>query len=263
MKTFSALLGAGLLFFLSPAVAQDQATQVASAAILPGDQQKVPDYVLVDSQPEVRKRVEPVYPREALGKNVEGKVWVKMLVDTAGRPVEVEILKSENAYFDQATITAARQWLFTPAMKDKKPVAVWITLPFRYALAEKNGEDRSHKKGTVDPGANNVFLQKVQLVFAGDAAARTAVSPDAYLVDGKQFVSLNEALFGKEKGKHFAGERSRKQDYLHITLSDDRNSATIVLQTVDAKGKEPHWHTITWARKPDEEWKITHWHTSR
>lgn len=262
MKTLSAILGAGLLIFMSPAAAQDQATQVASATMAPADQQKVPDNALVDSQPEIKKRVDPVYPREALEKGIEGKVWVKVLVDTAGRPAQVEILKSANPYFDQMSITAARQWVFTPAMKDKKPVAAWVTLPFVYKLGDKDGEGRPHKKGA-DAGLVGELMQKVDIVFAGDPGARAVLNPEAYLVDGDRFVSLNEAMFGKEKGKCFAGEKARKRSFMKVVVADDQHAATLVFKTENAKEKEPRWHTITWAKGGEGDWKITHWHTSR
>lgn len=262
MNTLIGILGAGLLIFQSPAVAQDQPTHMAAAAILPADQQKAPDNVLVDSQPEVKKRVNPVYPPEALGNGVEGKVWLKVLVDTAGRPAEIEILKSENEYFDQASITAARQWVFTPAMKDKKPVAVWITLPFMYKLADKDGGNRPQTKGA-EAGLASELMKKVDIVFAVDPGARAVINAEAYLVEGDKLVSLNDALFGKEKGKCFSGEKERKRSFMKVIVGNDQHSATLVFKTETTKQREPRWHTITWAKGGEGDWKITHWHTSR
>ena len=243
-------------------MARDLAHTVLSDARAQG-QEKVPDNVLVDVQPSVIKRVEPVYPKDALAKGSEGKVWLKILVDTEGKPAQVEVLKSENEYFDQASITAARQWMFSPALKDNKPVAVWITLPFKFKLADKEGGASARTSTPQGPPQAEELMKKVELVFAGDGAARAAIGPEAYLVDGRRFVSLHEALFGKEKGKCFAGESKRKSGFMKLTMADDGASAVLVLRTENGKKGDPRWHTIAWGRDNGGEWKITHWHTSR
>ncbi len=264
MKMIASIVGAVLVASGVPGMAQTDVPQAPPPiAQEQTKHQAVPDIVLVDQEPSLKKSVEPVYPPEALAKNLEGKVWLKVLIDSTGHPAEVELLKSDNEIFNDAAMTAARQFTFNPALKDKRPVAVWVSFPFKFKLGDKNSGERTQSGATNKAEPTNVFMDNVQLVLAGDAAAHTVLDPEAYLVDGKRFVSLNEALFGKEKGKCFAGERSRKQEFLKVSLSDDRNAATMVLETVNATGKEPHWHTITWTRKPGANWKITHWHMSR
>lgn len=261
MKTIATFIIALMLSFLCTATSQDVAQIVSPGVRAPG-QQQVPDNVLVDTQPEVRTPTSPVYPREALSKGLEGKVWVKILVDTIGIPAEVSILKSENDIFNESAMVAARQFRFSPALKDKKPVAVWVTMPFKFKLADKKEDEQAAKAGEQERWIREQLLPKVELVFSGDTAARTVISPDAYLVDGARFVSLNEALYGKEKGKAFAGESKRNTAFLKIGLSDDGTSATMLMKTENAKKSEPHWHTINWVREKNGDWKITHWHTS-
>jgi TonB family protein len=262
MKIIMSLIGAGMIACASITAAQEVA-QVVSPGVNAQGQQQVPDNVLVDVQPTVIKRVEPVYPRDALAKGAEGKMWLKILVDTAGHPAQVEVLKSENEYFDQASITAARQWLFTPALKNNKPVAVWITLPFKFKLADKDGGDRSQRSKHQGAQLGGELMKKVEMVFAGDASARSLINPEACLVDGARFVSLNEALFGKEKGKCFAGESKRQRSFTKITIAEDGSTATVVLKTENAGRSETRWHTVGWAKEKEGDWKITHWHTSR
>jgi TonB family protein len=262
MKIIVALFVAGMCACASGARGQETAQVVSPGVRAPG-QQQVPDNVLVDVQPQVKKHVVPVYPREALDKGSEGKVWVKILVDTAGLPAQVEILKSENEYFDQASITAARQWVFSPAMKDNKPVATWITLPIKFKLADKSNGERTDHAGKEGSALAESFLQKVQMIFGGDASARGWISADAYLVDGPRFVSLNDAVFGKDRGKCFAGEKGRSTSFVKTVLSEDGATATLVMKTESGKRGAPHWHTITWARGNGGEWKVIHWHASR
>ncbi len=266
MKKRIMIITAGIIACAAVSVAQE-ATQDVAQVVAPAakgtGQQQVPENLLVDVQPSVIKRVEPVYPGEALAKGSEGKVWLKILVDTGGKPAQVEVLKSENEYFDQASITAARQWVFSPAMKDNKPVAVWITLPFKFKLADKEGG--SNARGASPQGSHQAeeLMKKIDMFFSGDRSARGSIQPEAYLVDGTRFVSLQDAVFGKENGKCFAGESKRQKAFTKLTMADDGSSAMLVLRTENAKKGDPRWHTIAWSREKGGEWKVTHWHASR
>jgi TonB family protein len=262
MKIVMSLIGAGIIACTSITAAQDIAQTVSPGMNAQG-QQQVPDNVLVDVQPAVIKRVEPVYPHDALAKGTEGKVWLKILVDTAGHPSQVEVLKSENQYFDQASITAAKQWIFSPALKDSKPVAVWITLPFKFKLADKESGDRSQHGKPQGSQLAEDLMKKVEVIFAGGAPARPLINAEAYLVDGARLVNLNEALYGKEQGKCFAGESKRQCSFTKVTVADDGSTATMVLKTENTKKGDARWHTIGWTKDKAGDWKVTHWHTSR
>jgi TonB family protein len=267
MKIMIGLIAAGFITCSSIGVAQECSRDVALVAapdeISSARQQTTPDVVLVDEQPGLKKSVGPVYPPEALAKGLEGKVWLKILVDTTGHPSDVQVLKSENEIFNANAMAAARQFIFTPAMKDKKPVPVWITLPFKFKLADKEAGAQSRSGTPQGSQQAEEFLQKVEMIFAGGQSARALIHPEAYLIDGARFVSLNEALFGKEKGKCFAGEAKRQRSFMKMTIADDGTSAVLVLRTENAKKGDPRWHTVAWSRDKGGEWKVTNWHTSR
>jgi TonB family protein len=101
-------------------------------------QEKVPpaDYVEYDKPPEVINQVQPVYPVAALKDSVQGTVWLKVWIDDLGKVVEVKMQKSDGKMFDQAAIAAAKQWTFKPAIKKGKPIAVWVSIPFRFKLSD-------------------------------------------------------------------------------------------------------------------------------
>jgi len=88
----------------------------------------------VDQGPEPVKQVIPKYPEAAKRDKIMGTVWTKLWVDEKGQVVQVAVTKSENEVFNQAAIDAAEQWLFKPAIAKGKPVAVWVNLPFKFAL---------------------------------------------------------------------------------------------------------------------------------
>ncbi|HUN64803.1 MAG TPA: TonB family protein [Bacteroidota bacterium] len=98
------------------------------------DEEEPPDFVPVEKQPVPVKTVQPTYPEIARRANVEGVVWVKILVDKEGKAKKAVIAKSDADIFNDPALEAAKQWVFTPAMMNNGPVAVWAVIPFRFKL---------------------------------------------------------------------------------------------------------------------------------
>jgi periplasmic protein TonB len=92
------------------------------------------DFVPVEKQPVPVKQVQPEYPDLARRAGIEGTVWVKILVDKEGKAKKALVLKSDADVFNDNAIAAAKQWVFTPAMMNNGPVAVWAMVPFRFKL---------------------------------------------------------------------------------------------------------------------------------
>ncbi len=95
------------------------------------------DFVAVEKEPVVVKRVEPKYPELAMRAGLEGKVWVKIWVDKEGNSKQVVVLKSDAEIFNEPAIDAARQFVFTPAYMNNGPVSVWVSVPFKFILKDK------------------------------------------------------------------------------------------------------------------------------
>ncbi len=95
------------------------------------------DFVAVEKEPVVVRKVEPKYPELAMRAGLEGKVWVKIWVDKEGKPKQVVVIKSDAEIFNQAAEEAAKQFLFTPAYMNNGPVAVWVSVPFKFKLADR------------------------------------------------------------------------------------------------------------------------------
>ena len=98
------------------------------------DEAPPPDFVPYEKEPTVIKRIEPKYPDLALRAGLEGNVYVKVWVDKEGKVRKVILLKSDAPIFEDAAIGAAKQWVFTPAVMQKGPVSVWVSIPFRFRL---------------------------------------------------------------------------------------------------------------------------------
>ncbi len=93
-----------------------------------------PDFVPYEKEPVIVKRIEPKYPDLALRAGLEGTVYVKVWVDKEGKVRKVVLLKSDAPIFEDAAIAAAKQWVFTPAVMQKGPVSVWVSIPFKFRL---------------------------------------------------------------------------------------------------------------------------------
>ncbi len=98
------------------------------------DETPPPDFVEFEKAPEIIKTVTPRYPELARRAGMEGTVFVRVWVDREGKPRTVEIQKSGAEIFNQPAIEAAEQMRFSPAMKDGKPVSVWVAMPFKFKL---------------------------------------------------------------------------------------------------------------------------------
>ena len=95
------------------------------------------DFVPVEKMPEIVRRVEPKYPELAIRAGLEGKVFVKIWVDKEGKVKQVIVQKSDAEIFNEAAVEAARQFVFTPAYMNNGPVAVWVSVPFKFKLADR------------------------------------------------------------------------------------------------------------------------------
>lgn len=71
---------------------------------------------------------DPEYSAEALRANYQGTVVLGMVVETDGRPYGIKVLRSLKYGLDEKAIEAVQKWRFKPAMKDKTPVAVYISV---------------------------------------------------------------------------------------------------------------------------------------
>lgn len=92
-------------------------------------------FVYVEQLPAVVKEVKPVYPSLAMDAGIEGLVMVKALVGKDGRVIDVMLSdKHQVPMLNEAALTAARQWVFTPGLDGGRPVACWTAIPFRFRL---------------------------------------------------------------------------------------------------------------------------------
>jgi TonB family protein len=88
-----------------------------------------------DVNAQARDLTPPKYPKAAFDQGISGKVILRVEVDAAGKPGDVRVLSSTPAgVFDEASVTAARQWTFEPARKNGHAVASALKIPMTFEL---------------------------------------------------------------------------------------------------------------------------------
>ncbi len=86
--------------------------------------------------PRLTKHVQPTYPEAARRAGQTGRALLRLLVSSAGRVSEVEVVQSSgSAALDDAASAAVERWRFSPA-KDglNRAVACYITVPVAFSL---------------------------------------------------------------------------------------------------------------------------------
>lgn len=103
----------------------------------PGDPDALPvpsDEYLVTNMPELKSEVRVPYPPEARKRGIQGAVIMNLLIDESGKVREVSLINGPHAELNAAAMAAAKGFRFTPAMIQKKPVAVRIRYIYRFVL---------------------------------------------------------------------------------------------------------------------------------
>lgn len=90
----------------------------------------------VDEPPHLIKSVVPNYPESARQTGLQANVIMAALVGRDGRVIKAKVMSASGSKFDfeNPCLKAAYKMLYRPAMKDNKPVAVWIYYPVSFRL---------------------------------------------------------------------------------------------------------------------------------
>ena len=103
--------------------------QIEDEALPPPDQ-----FTPYETAPAAVSRPQPVYPELARRAGLEGTVYVKILVDKEGRVRDAILLRDVGGGLGEAAVEAVRKWVYTPAIQNNRPVAVWVSQPVVFSL---------------------------------------------------------------------------------------------------------------------------------
>ena len=77
---------------------------------------------------------DPEFSEEARKAKFSGNVMVSLIVDPSGKPRNVHVLRGVGMGLDQKAVEAVEQYKFKPAMKDGKPVAVYVNIEVNFQI---------------------------------------------------------------------------------------------------------------------------------
>ncbi|MEQ8525960.1 energy transducer TonB [Gracilimonas sp.] len=106
-------------------------------AITAEDSTKI--YDVVDQMPKIKGGIKEVYknidyPRAAISGRVEGRVFVKFVVDENGDVKDAEVIKDIGAGCGDAALEGIKKVKFTPGQLQGKAVKVYYTLPISFKI---------------------------------------------------------------------------------------------------------------------------------
>jgi TonB family protein len=77
---------------------------------------------------------DPEYAELARRARFQGTMVLRMVIDAAGKPTDIRIVKPLGLGLDEKGVQAVSEWKFAPAMKDGNPVAVQINVEIEFRL---------------------------------------------------------------------------------------------------------------------------------
>jgi TonB family protein len=89
------------------------------------------------SAPTLIYKTNPAYSKEALQAKLEGTVTLSIVVDKAGAPTSIQVMKPLGLGLDEKAIEAVKQWKFLPGQKDGQPVNVLATVEVNFRLLDR------------------------------------------------------------------------------------------------------------------------------
>ncbi|MDZ7625123.1 MAG: energy transducer TonB [Ignavibacteriaceae bacterium] len=81
-----------------------------------------------------------VYPKEALEKNIEGKVYIRFAVDSTGNQLCARVIRGLGYGCDEETLRLVNSAKFISGFHKGKPYTMPVTIPIIFSLKDKKKE---------------------------------------------------------------------------------------------------------------------------
>ncbi len=205
--------------------------------------------------PTVKKQVNPWYPAVLKLAGVEGDVSIRVVVNEKGDVDKATVENSTNHDFDDAALQAVKQWQFTPALKDGKPIRAEITIPFKFKL---HGDLISQYEDEI-----RIRKESEQLLSTGEKDDLLSfVDTGTLVIIGNRLEKLHDLLLNdKKRSMLVEGSTTMLLSSLE-KIEQSGTSGFMVLHTKPSDKMEDRYHTIVFGRNEDGSWKIRCWQTS-
>lgn len=92
------------------------------------------EFVYYEEPPVPVAKVRPVYSDSTRAAGIKGRVMLHVLVGRDGRVRNIKVIGGITGLND-AAVDAVKKWIFTPALSNNKPIAVWTEVPIDFPPA--------------------------------------------------------------------------------------------------------------------------------
>lgn len=185
--------------------------------------------------PRLIKKVNPVYPAEALKKKIAGTVIVEATIDEKGKVKDGRIIKSPDPLLTDAAMGAIKQWVYEPFIINGKAKSVVFTVNVTFTLQDEPEAKNTAGLIRLQDSQRPRVIKHVDAVYPAEALkkkisgvvlvevtinekgmvvdARMVTSPDRLLTDAaiaavKQWVYEPYVENGKAKAAVFTAKVS-------------------------------------------------------
>ena len=117
-----------------------------SSATIQGESQEGDYSEVVEEMPELIGGLEAIqkkisYPEDARKKGIEGRVYIKFIVNKNGEVENAEVMRGIGGGADEEALRVVRQAKFKPGYQDGKPVRVQYSLPIFFRLNHSDSKE--------------------------------------------------------------------------------------------------------------------------
>jgi len=117
----------------APAVAASRKKEIAAASVQEKPKMAVEPAkpVFTESDPQIVRLEQPVFPPETIGSKAGGEVIIMVQINPEGKPIKTLVAKTTNPAFNASIITAVMNSTYRPGTTPDGPATKWITIPFK------------------------------------------------------------------------------------------------------------------------------------
>jgi TonB family protein len=94
---------------------------------------------------ELTREQKPIYPDALMKSIAQGNVILIGRIDKSGKVQDIKAVWTTHEEFVEPTITAARAWVFQPALKNGQPIEIAANIVFPFRLKDDKGKAAGHE----------------------------------------------------------------------------------------------------------------------
>ena len=134
------------------------AHQAIDSIPTPDDDYAIEEILPTYDEQELAKNV--IYPKEAIDKNITGKVIVNVYIDKTGKPVKTTIAQSVCQLLDDAAVKAVMNIKYTPEIQNNVPVGCWLSIPINFQIPGDGKKDKSLRDNSATSDSSFIKVEK-------------------------------------------------------------------------------------------------------